>query len=144
MSGLVTSQALAGLVSAGILKGMNGVTHLEAWRWLFILEGLFTAVLAVAAFFILPNYPATAKWLSENEKVSAMARLAEDIGSEDSIQEEISMMKALAMAGKDYRVWFFACLPMVRICEGSRVIATDTDMLRPTLRASASVISSQP
>lgn len=113
MSGLVTSQAFAGLISAGILKGTDGATKIAAWRWLFIIEGLMTFVLACVAFLFLPDYPSTTKWLSADEKICAMGRLADDVGSEDLLQEDIAISKAVAMAVKDHRVWLFACLQMV-------------------------------
>jgi hypothetical protein len=43
--GILLSNAFAGLISAGILSGMQGVGRLAPWRWLFILEGLATVVL---------------------------------------------------------------------------------------------------
>lgn len=145
MSGLVSSQAFAGLVSAGILKGMDGTTKLAAWRWLFILEGVFTAVLAVLAFFALPDYPATTKWLSDDEKICAMARLADDIGSESLVQEVVPMTGALLMAVRDYRVWLLACLQMV-FCYSRDSSESEQELTLPRqiLRASASATSSRP
>lgn len=61
----------------------------------------------------LPDYPATTKWLSEAEKVIAQGRLAADSGSEDVLGEEnVSIWRGIAQAGKDIRVWLFACLQM--------------------------------
>ncbi|KAL0944930.1 allantoate permease [Colletotrichum truncatum] len=111
--GLLLSNCFAGLISAGILSGMAGVGHLAAWRWLFILEGLATMVVGVVAFFMLPDYPGTTKWLSEEEKVVAQGRLAADAGSEEVLgEDEISMKQAIFAALGDYRVWLFACLQM--------------------------------
>lgn len=39
------------------MGGMDGVRGIAAWRWLFILEGVFTVCVAIGAFFSLPNYP---------------------------------------------------------------------------------------
>jgi MFS family permease len=119
MSGLVSSQAFAGLISAGILKGMDGATRIAAWRWLFIIEGLITIIVATISFFVLPDYPATTKWLSEDERICAMCRLADDVGSDDLFQEAPGISKAVMMAVKDYRVWLFACLQMVRCFQTS-------------------------
>ncbi|KAF4867738.1 Phthalate transporter [Colletotrichum siamense] len=92
---------------------MAGVGHLAAWRWLFILEGLATICVGVTAFFLLPDYPGTTKWLSEEEKVIAQGRLAADAGSEEVLSEdEISMKQAILAALADYRVWLFALLQM--------------------------------
>ncbi|KAM0546497.1 hypothetical protein ACHAPJ_010857 [Fusarium lateritium] len=111
--GLLLSNCFAGLISAGILSGMAGVGHLAAWRWLFILEGLATIVIGAVAFFVLPDYPGTTSWLSEEERVVAQARLAVDAGSEEILGEEgISLKQAIMSALGDYRVWLFACLQM--------------------------------
>lgn len=113
VSGILLSNAFAGLISAGILDGMTGVTKLASWRWLFILEGLMTIVIALGAMFSLPDYPATTKWLSDEEKSIAQRRLIEDAGAEGlSEDEDSSWKRGLLLAVKDYRSWIFACLQM--------------------------------
>ncbi|KAI1761666.1 major facilitator superfamily domain-containing protein [Hypoxylon sp. FL1150] len=111
--GILLSNSFAGLISAGILYGMSSIGGLAGWRWLFILEGLATIIVGVAAFFLLPDYPATTKWLTEEEKIVARGRLAADAGSEDILDEEdVSMWKGIQWAAKDHRVGLFACLQM--------------------------------
>jgi MFS family permease len=113
MSGLVTSQAFAGLISAGILQGMDGVTRVASWRWLFILEGAFTVLIAVGAFFVLPDFPHSTKWLTQDERICAMYRLAADVGREERVDSEgVSVWQGLRLAAKDYRVWCFATMQM--------------------------------
>lgn len=43
-SGSLLSGAFSGLLAAAITGGMNGVGHLSAWRWLFIIEAMMTVV----------------------------------------------------------------------------------------------------
>lgn len=47
---------------------MDGVGGLEGWRWIFILEGILTVVLAVGAFFVIYDTPADAKFLTPEER----------------------------------------------------------------------------
>ena len=47
---------------------MDGAGGLEGWRWIFILEGIATVVIAVFAFFAIPNSYETAKFLTPEEK----------------------------------------------------------------------------
>jgi hypothetical protein len=54
---------------------MNGTAGLSAWRWLFILEGLPSLLSAIAVFFLLPDYPETTSWLTEQDKKLAADRL---------------------------------------------------------------------
>ncbi|KAL1890879.1 hypothetical protein Sste5346_008020 [Sporothrix stenoceras] len=82
-SGSLLSGAFGGLLAAAITGGMNGVRGLSAWRWLFIIEGMATVVVAVAAAFIIPDLPRTTRWLNEEEKQLAAWRLEADIGEDD-------------------------------------------------------------
>ncbi|CAH0052262.1 unnamed protein product [Clonostachys solani] len=61
------SGAFSGLLAAGIAK-MSGLGGYNGWRWIFILEGVLTVVLGVAAFWLLPDSPSrSSKWLSGDE-----------------------------------------------------------------------------
>lgn len=55
----------------------------SAWQWLFIIEGVITVGVAFIAYPILPNFPRTTKWLSEEERALAIWRLEEDVGEDD-------------------------------------------------------------
>lgn len=41
----------------------------------FILEGIPTVIVGVAIWFCLPDYPETAKWLTEEERAHAIERM---------------------------------------------------------------------
>lgn len=69
--------AFSGLLAFGIAK-MDGVAGLEGWRWIFILEGIVTVLVACAAYFLLYDYPDTAKFLTEEEKAFIAHRLKYD------------------------------------------------------------------
>lgn len=71
-------------------------------RFLFIIEGAATVFFACLTAFVIPDWPATTKWLSEEEKALGVIRLIEDAGEEET---EIKTMDAFKMAAKDYRVW---------------------------------------
>lgn len=110
--GLLLSNAFAGLISAGILSGMTGVGNLATWRWLFLLEGIATLLIALVAYVLLPDYPGTTKWLTEEERIVAQGRLAKDAGSNETLDEKVSTLKGIVWALKDIRTWLFACLQM--------------------------------
>ncbi|KAI0846718.1 MFS general substrate transporter [Daldinia vernicosa] len=68
------SGAFGGLLARGIAEiGTRG--GLNKWRWIFVLEGLFTALVGIAAYFILPNGVGSAKFLSPEERQFAVGRL---------------------------------------------------------------------
>ncbi|KAJ2980719.1 hypothetical protein NQ176_g2468 [Zarea fungicola] len=83
---ILASATLAGAFGGAIAFGvghMNQVQGLSGWRWLFILEGLPSIVSSFFVWFLLPDYPETASWLSADEKALAAQRLAKQ-GSQGS------------------------------------------------------------
>ncbi|KAK6505948.1 hypothetical protein TWF506_010875 [Arthrobotrys conoides] len=74
-SGSLISGAVSGLISAGITDGLDGKAGISAWRWLFILEGSVTVFIAFFIWIVIPDFPKTTKWLSEQERQLACWRL---------------------------------------------------------------------
>lgn len=110
-SGSLISGAFAGLIAAGITSGMDGKAGIAAWRWLFIIEGAATIVIATCCFFVLPNFPRTTMWLSEEERQLAVWRLQEDIGVDDWVSsEEQSFWHGMFLAFKDIKVWILVVM----------------------------------
>jgi sugar phosphate permease len=66
--------AFSGLLAFGISK-MDGVGGYEGWRWIFILEGILTVLVALVAFFIVNDFPETAGFLTEEERAFVVYRL---------------------------------------------------------------------
>jgi MFS family permease len=66
--------AFSGLLAYLIVK-MHGVGGYAGWRWIFIIEGLLTVVVAFAAFFLLHDFPETASFLTKEERAWATHRL---------------------------------------------------------------------
>ena len=50
--------AFGGVLARGIAE-MHGVGGKAAWAWIFILEGLASIVVAIAAYWCIYDYPAT-------------------------------------------------------------------------------------
>ncbi|KEF60315.1 uncharacterized protein A1O9_01875 [Exophiala aquamarina CBS 119918] len=76
---ILASATLAGAFGGAIAFGvghMNQTAGMSAWRWLFILEGLPSILSAVSVWFLLPDYPEEAAWLTADEKQLAARRLA--------------------------------------------------------------------
>jgi len=83
---------------------MDGVAGLEGWRWLFIIQGIATFVVAVCGTYFLPDDPSVTRWLSPAERILAVERI-----KQDSVDDrgKTSTMKGLKEALLDYRVWMF-------------------------------------
>ncbi|KAI1467839.1 MFS general substrate transporter [Daldinia caldariorum] len=119
-SGALISGAFSGLISAGITQNMDGARGLGAWQWLFVIEGVITVGVSFAAFWILPNFPRTTSWLSEEEKALAIWRLEEDIGEDDWIDSEHqSLWTGARLAFADLKTWVLLFLLFGIVASGS-------------------------
>src|SRR5580704_17183115 len=61
-------------VLAGALMGLDGDLGFKGWQWLFAVEGLPAVILGIVFFFVLPDSPATARWLTGPERNAVLAR----------------------------------------------------------------------
>lgn len=80
-SSAILSGAFSGLLAYG-LAHLDGVAGYGGWRWIFIIEGAVTVLVAVGAMFILPDWPHTAKFLSEAERHMLERRLSRETGDD--------------------------------------------------------------
>ena len=77
-------QNCAGIVGSLLAYGisyMNGLCGLSAWRWVYLLEGLATILLAGIVWIVLPDYPKSPRsrtWLSPREREYLEVRLSEN------------------------------------------------------------------
>ena len=99
-SAATAAGAFGGLLARGILE-MRGTAGLSGWQWIFILEGILTFVVAVIAYFVMQDYPATAKFLTQEERDEIQARLKRD---RSSLADEFDL-KYLWAALKDWKIW---------------------------------------
>ncbi|KAH8702231.1 major facilitator superfamily domain-containing protein [Talaromyces proteolyticus] len=52
-----TGAMLSGAMQGALATNLNGVLGRSGWRWAFLINGVCTIAVALAAFFILPGYP---------------------------------------------------------------------------------------
>ena len=118
-SAATAAGAFGGLLAYGIMR-MDGIANLGGWAWIFILEGLATFIigkfdcwplklrmscssplLAVSAYWIMHDYPDTAKFLNEEEKREIVRRLEED----RSVLSNEFDLKFMWDAFKDWKIY---------------------------------------
>ncbi|KZW00023.1 MFS general substrate transporter [Exidia glandulosa HHB12029] len=101
-SAATVSGAFGGLLAAAI-SNMHGVGGKPAWAWIFILEGLATILAGIASFWLVQDFPDTAKFLTETERVFVIRRLQED--DQFSAAGEKLSMKYIWAAVFDLKTW---------------------------------------
>ncbi|KAG2124869.1 MFS general substrate transporter [Suillus clintonianus] len=94
--------AFSGLLAFGI-SYMSGMEGLEAWSWIFLLEGLVTIVVAFVALFVLVDFPDTAKFLAPEERAFIVWRKKYDNSSVG--EEERFAARHVWAAFRDWQVW---------------------------------------
>lgn len=95
--------AFGGILAWGIAH-MRNVGGYAGWRWIFILEGLLTIVIALIAYTFISNYPNTVSWLNKGEKAFIQERLKAD---SDATNDEEFRWADVWIACKDIKVWLY-------------------------------------
>ena len=97
--GITLLAAVAALVFANPLGGalmlLDGTWGLHGWQWMFLIEGIPPVIAGVYIFFVLPDRPRDAKWLTDEEK----AVVEDRAGTPDASGEKVSLiLKTVASA----------------------------------------------
>lgn len=69
----------SGYLQAAAYANLSGAGGLSGWRWLFVIDGVFTLPVALVGFLVFPGVPDSAPrpfYLTEADVVLARARLA--------------------------------------------------------------------
>ncbi|KAJ6581655.1 MFS general substrate transporter [Mycena capillaripes] len=101
-SAATVSGAFGGLLAAAI-SNMEGVGGKPAWAWIFILEGLATVLAGAASFWIIQDFPDTAKFLTEAERTVVIRRLQSD--DQFSAAGESLKWKYIWKSLLDWKTW---------------------------------------
>ncbi|OAP64436.1 hypothetical protein AYL99_00408 [Fonsecaea erecta] len=99
------------ILAYGLMQ-MEGVGGLRGWQWIFIIEGLMTAVIAVIAWFIIIDFPdkAEKKGLLTHEQASFIVQRIEN-DRKDAVPDPLTWSKFCHHL-KDWKLWVFATMFM--------------------------------
>ena len=81
---------------------MDGVNGYRSWRWIFILEGILTSVVAVIGHFFMQGFPEEATFLLEDDKQYILTRLKQDAGGATS---DTFTLKMVLSVFRDWQIW---------------------------------------
>jgi hypothetical protein len=102
------------------MSHMDGVWGWGGWQWMFLLEGLPTALLGVACCFLLTDAPRNAKWLTGREKAVVEAILNADQG-EAMATGHITATAGIMRGMGDARVWIWPSCTLPRHARTTRL-----------------------
>ncbi|KAH8110031.1 MFS general substrate transporter [Phellopilus nigrolimitatus] len=116
------SGAFSGILAGVITEYLDGARGIAGWRWLLLIEGVASAFAGCFTWMILPDWPSTTKWLTQEEMYLAVQRLNHDgvasSGAEGAAQPTHG--KAFDMALRDWRTWMLVVMYM--LATGSQTI----------------------
>ena len=98
-----------GLPLAGLLLSLDGLLGVPGWRWVYFLEGLPAIILGVLTLRVLPDSPASVRWLDEKGRDWLTRTLARE-----AAEAPVSERAHWSMALRDSRVWLFS---LVFLCQ---------------------------
>ncbi len=87
MAAIPISNLVGAPLSGVILDRLHGAADLKGWQWLFILEAIPSILLGVAAFWMLPDKPGNAAWLTADESRALEDQIATEMQSREGIQK---------------------------------------------------------
>ncbi|KAK7687705.1 hypothetical protein QCA50_008921 [Cerrena zonata] len=107
--GATVAGAFSGLLAYGI-SFISGKRGLLGWSWIFIIEGMATVVVGVLGFFLLVDFPATAKFITPEERTYIIWRKKYD----NSTVGEAEHFKARHVwkAISDWQLWVHVLIYM--------------------------------
>ncbi|EXJ83950.1 hypothetical protein A1O3_04617 [Capronia epimyces CBS 606.96] len=100
------SGAFSGLLAFAIEK-MDGISGLAGWKWIFILEGLLPIAVSFSLYFLLPDRPETARFLTEREREFVINRVALQSGTREGRVTNTDKIgwRHIKVAFSDWKIW---------------------------------------
>ncbi|WP_084068595.1 MFS transporter [Paraburkholderia heleia] len=114
MTAIPVSGAIGGPLSGWVMSGLDGVSGVAGWKWLFLVEGAGSLAVGIAALFLLYDRIESVRWLDADEK----AFLRDDLARDATVRVEYSVWRAL----RSTRVWML-CLAYFCIAMGNYGLA---------------------
>ncbi len=87
MTAVPLSSALGAPLSGWILDSFAGIGGFKSWQWLFLIEAIPSIALGIAAFWLLPDRPATARWLTPEESTALTSHISAQVSTRESVKK---------------------------------------------------------
>ncbi|KAJ5391450.1 hypothetical protein N7509_006940 [Penicillium cosmopolitanum] len=97
-----SSPITSGLLSYGVLWIKTG--DFSPWKWFMVITGVLTVIFGIAVYFLFPDSPLHANFLTYEERAKAILRIKENhSGIEQKLFKRYQFIEAL----KDPKTWLF-------------------------------------
>ncbi|KAI7888304.1 major facilitator superfamily domain-containing protein [Mucor mucedo] len=115
------ASAFSGLISFGVFR-MSGIGGLQGWKWLFLIDGVFTHIVGAIAIFYIPANPSSTAgglrgklgWFTEREKQIAVTRIIRDDLSKKDQYERLTWHD-VKITVKDTKLWTHLIITFIGI-----------------------------
>lgn len=101
---------LGGILAVGLRQINVGSYH--GWRWIFIIEGIFTVACGIAAYFLVVDFPEKAKFLNNGDKEIVMHLI--DVDRADAHTDAMTF-KGIMRDLTDWKIWSFGWNSLVNL-----------------------------
>jgi MFS transporter, ACS family, tartrate transporter len=85
LTGLPLATAIGAPISTAFLQ-MEGIWGLHGWQWMYIGEGLPTAVVGVTVLFLLTERPSEARWLAPEQRAWLANALRHEVDAIEQVR----------------------------------------------------------
>ena len=99
------------IIAFGIFHIQHG--SVKNWQWLFIIEGVVTAVLAITAWFWMPMGPGSAWFLDKEDRAYAAERIRLDNVlyiqhkySDSGVEKDTLTKRDVVETLRDWKLWY--------------------------------------
>ncbi|KAH8883375.1 MFS general substrate transporter [Thozetella sp. PMI_491] len=110
------SRASVWVATLGIFSTINGIVtfgighitgSLSPWKYIYLILGSITFLWGLVFLYVVPDNPATSRWLSQDEKVTAIQRVIENKSGTKSRAIDRSQIIEAFM---DIKIWLIALI----------------------------------
>lgn len=111
MTAVAAANVIGAPVSGAIMQYADGVGGWGGWRWLFVLEAIPSMIAGIGIWFLLPDRPAQASWLTPEQRHAITAQLAQEDTAAHGVASGVAETGAAtgaAQALRSGRVWVLA------------------------------------
>ncbi|PBK60213.1 MFS transporter [Armillaria solidipes] len=111
--------AFGGCIAYGV-GHLNGARGLEGWRWLFLIEGAPSCLLAILVYLFLPSFPETSTWFSPDDRALAVRRMKQE--SSKSVGHAKITWDGAKSTLKDWRLYLHYSLGIILMVPLSSIL----------------------